>query len=262
MPIDKQSILRGYTKLDPALNFANPRPYLPSGDLFASLQMDKPNTDDDVNRNNFGLLMNAFHHPKITGPCIPPHSGDVYFVGYRTEPEIHSMNTSIEADIKSSATAMIVQLPVAPKPGTKFVVPNDLLKVRMPSYIEIKQGRGFQFNNTQIELLDTSIVFCVQLPFEHPGLRVTSLRVVPSVKALDSQDMTVEVYRSGPNPGWQPVFGESEFANQNMALPVTGRLYVRVTSQEKKTQSGMQMAWNARSLLYSLGITMKGEIAP
>lgn len=256
--LTEQSVLRGYVSMQPDLSFGNQLPYN-SIDIFQPPQNSNLEDDAEVNLYNFSLVLTALSNPRLSGPVLPPQRGAIRFIGYRTEPTCAESSTSIEGDVQSRAVATIVRLEASPPPRSTFTVPNPYLHVRLHTYAE-KGANGFQVKDQQFQMVDSVAVFSLELPFTDPHLRITRIQIDPIAKALDSQDFILEIFQYGANPGWRPVMPGREFANEDMAMPVSGRLFLRVASVEKKEYKGQAFGWNQYTTLSSLGVTLRGII--
>jgi len=234
---------------------------------FRSLQTRRPDDNTEVNENNAGLLLEALWQPNETGEFLSPMEGRVYFIGLRgLENEETGLLTNFDARIGSRAILSLVELNPAPPSGSEFLVNDIYMHTRMALYDDTV-GTNLQVEGHRLALSESAAVFTVELPFSHPGLRVTDIFFNPDFdqEQIRDENIVFAFYRydrsgAAGRAGWAIMEPGASLRNAGFALPRNGRLYVRVESRKEGEESGGAMAWNARNYVRDLGISMRGVI--
>ena len=228
---------------------------------FASLRKDAPSTNAEVNESNLGLLMQASYRPEYTGMLFPPASGDILFIGVHSSEKVTEEITSLRPTIQSAVGATIVRLDPKPAKGQRFWVPDTFMKKRLVLLTYEREGRGTveMEDDNSVVLSDGGIVVCYELPFADPRLKVTSFRAQPVLTASPTQDATFEVLHwGGAMPRWEVADPTVDILNSDVAMPGTGRMYIRVKSVTKQDQK--QLFTSERTKLKGINVSMVGVI--
>ncbi|MCC6545956.1 hypothetical protein IT570_02215 [Candidatus Sumerlaeota bacterium] len=258
--LDDKFILNGYSRSTSSQSGVR-RSYMNGPDEFDALRKEYPSTDEEANKSNLGLIMASMYRPQNTGIVFPPEGGTISFIGVRNADSAKEEVTSIQPTIQSSVHVTMVEINATPFSDEQFTVMDAYLKKRLVAVDEERASRGFEVDNASMKLTDASVVISYELPFSDPSLKVTSFRIQPVGKAAEYQVLSVEVLRWGGSvPRWDPVDQTIEILNTDVALPGTGRMYIRITSREKDDQKASQVFSSNVTTIDALNVSMKGVV--
>lgn len=223
--------------------------------IFNSQVVSSPANDSELNMNNFGVVMEALQRPRRSGSFLPPRSGEIVLLALNEEPLPKAVSQSLEMSVGSRLSLTMVRFDAPPPSDTAFEVTNRHMVKRLHNF-DIPAGGTFAVDSDgRLQMMNSAGIFSMELPFHDPDVTITSVAIFPNVpKVLPNQDMALQIYQFGG--GWVDVKPNTEMRNDSLALPMSGRIYLRMISQDNKKPA--QIGWNEKCLVSDLGVVMKG----
>lgn len=233
--------------------------WLGGADFFASKKVDLVDDAVAVSDNNFGLIMETLLDPKLTGKVFPPNPGRFCFVGFQRTAGEPATLTSIPLTDKHRAVGTIVELNVRPPSGS-FEIASSTVPIHLLDWAKDNTAGGvFYFGEDgTLKMVDSALQMAAELPFRNPKVTVSQFMITTDAKAITSQEVVVEVFSHDPaSSGWIKVPFDQWIENRRIALPISGRIYLRIRSQKPATPGQSSSYWETTEIR-EIGVSYRG----
>ncbi|MBI5155460.1 hypothetical protein HZA57_09500 [Candidatus Poribacteria bacterium] len=197
-------------------------------------------SDQAINRGNASTFLSGMFEPEVSGPLLPPLAGKLLFVGLAESPDL-TADIDLERDFGTRSIVVMVELnPRVPK--GRFTLPGSMVQVRLQEY---ESGLTFRINKPgagdheeELEMLNSSGLFSVELPFHSPDLQ--GIEILPYIDSIvDGQS---QIFRAGVYNDQRGEFIPADQqravrdANGSVLTPCNGRAWVFLDSQAPQTE--------------------------